>query len=107
MAAVAVRRRGRHPIGAAGSAAGGGGCGGGLFSGTVASVTPSPDAVTLREHVSFVELPDGNYKPRIDDPRAGYGGLSFVDYSAPIGDPIAVALHPPASPGEEGSGGAR
>ena len=56
--------------------------------GSVASVTPSPDSVTLREHVSLVELPDGNYKPRYDDPRAGYGGLSFVDYSVPIGEPI-------------------
>src|SRR5204863_1637824 len=62
--------------------------GGGLFSGTVASVTPTGDAVTLREHMSLVELPDGNYKPRVDDPRAGYGGLSFVDYSAAIGDPM-------------------
>ena len=53
-----------------------------------ASVTPSPDAVTLREHASFVELPDDNYQPRIDDPRAGYGGLTFVDYSKPIGEPM-------------------
>ena len=30
--------------------------------------------MTLREHVSFVELPDNNYQPRYDDPRAGYGG---------------------------------
>src|SRR5581483_2986920 len=67
-------------------AAGGGGRGGGLFSGTVASVTPSADAVTLREHVSLVELPDDGYKPRYDDPRAGYGGLNYVDYSVPIGD---------------------
>lgn len=62
--------------------------GGGLFSGTVASVAPSADAVTMREHYSFVELPDGNYKARHDDPRSGYGGLTFVDYSVPIGDPI-------------------
>jgi Met-zincin/Domain of unknown function (DUF5117) len=46
--------------------------------------------VTLREHVSFVELPDGNFTPRVDDPRAGYGGLSFVDYSVPIGEPMIV-----------------
>ena len=67
---------------------GGGGFGGGLFSGSVGSVTPSPDSVTLREHVSFVELPDNNYQPRYDDPRAGYGGLTFVDYSTPIGEPM-------------------
>ncbi len=75
---------------AAAVGAGGGGRGGGLFSGTVASVSPAADAVTLREHASFVELPDGNYKPRVDDPRAGYGGLSYVDYSVPIGDPMVV-----------------
>jgi hypothetical protein len=74
-------------IGAAG-AAGGGGRGFGLFSGTVASVTPEADAVTLREHYSLVELPDGNYTPREDDPRAGYGGLTYVDYSVPIGEPM-------------------
>src|ERR1035437_3499076 len=68
--------------------AGRGGRGGGLFSGTVASVTPTAEAVTLREHYSLVELPDNNFHPRLDDPRAGYGGLSFVDYSVPIGEPM-------------------
>src|SRR5471032_3195601 len=76
----------------AGAAAGGrggrGGFGGGMFSGTVASVTPTAEAVTLREHYSLVELPDEKYAARYDDPRAGYGGLSFVDYSVPIGEPM-------------------
>ena len=72
----------------AGAGRGGGGRGGGLFSGSVASVTPTAEAVTLREHYSLVELPDGNYTPRYDDPRAGYGGLSYVDYSTPIGEPM-------------------
>jgi hypothetical protein len=80
--------QGPQPIGPAGG--GGGDSGGGLFSGTVGSVTPSPEAVTLREHVSFVELPDGNYVPRVDDPRAGYGGLSYLDYSAPFTEPIQL-----------------
>jgi hypothetical protein len=44
----------------------------------------------MREHASFVELPDNNYKPRYDDPRAGYGGLNFVDYSVPIGEPMVM-----------------
>ncbi len=81
------------PGGAGGGGGGGGGGGfggGGLFSGTVGSVTPTPEAVTLREHASFVELPDGNYQPRVDDPRAGYGGMSFLDYSAPITEPIQI-----------------
>ncbi len=70
------------------SGGGGGGFGGGLYSGTVASVTPSADAVTLREHVSLVELPDDNYAPRYDDPRGGYGGFTYLDYSVPIGDAV-------------------
>lgn len=82
--------QGPAPIGATGGGGGGGGFGGGLFSGSVASVTPSPAAVTLREHASFVELPDGNFQPRVDDPRAGYGGLTFLDYSAPIGEPMQM-----------------
>ena len=80
--------QGPAPIGGTGGGGGGGGFGGGLFSGSVGSVTPSPDSVTLREHVSFVELPDNNFQPRYDDPRAGYGGLTFVDYSTPIGEPM-------------------
>jgi Met-zincin/Domain of unknown function (DUF5117) len=78
--------QGPPAIGAGGGAAGGGR--GGLFSGTVASVTPVAEAVTLREHYSLVELPDANYTPRLDDPRAGYGGLEYVDYSTPIGEPM-------------------
>ena len=81
--------QGPQPIGAGGGG-GGGGRGGGMFSGTVASVSASPEAVTLREHASFVELPDNNFQPRVDDPRAGYGGMSYVDYSTPIGEPMVV-----------------
>ena len=81
--------QGPAPIGAAGGGGGGGGFGGGLFSGSVGSVTPSPEAVTMREHVSFVELPDiTGYTPRLDDPRAGYGGATFVDFSQPIAESI-------------------
>jgi hypothetical protein len=80
--------QGPPAIGAGAGAGAGGGRGGGLFSGTVASVTPVAEAVTLREHYSLVELPDGNYTPRLDDPRAGYGGIEYVDYSTPIGEPM-------------------
>ena len=78
--------QGPPPIGAPAESGGRGG----LFSGTVASVTPFPDAVTLREHYSLVELPDNHYHPRYDDPRAGYGGSNFVDYSVPIGEPMVM-----------------
>ena len=85
--------QGPQPIGApAGGAGGGGGggFGGSLFSGTVGSVTPSADAVTMREHASFVELPDDNFQRRADDPRAGYGGITYLDYSAPVSEPIQL-----------------
>jgi hypothetical protein len=52
------------------------------------SVTPSPDAVTLRMHHSFVQLPDNDYQPRVFDARAGYFGVSFYDYSTPVSENI-------------------
>lgn len=52
------------------------------------TVTPSPDAVTVREHHSFIELPDNKYKPRVFDPRAGYFETSYMDYGTEIDQPI-------------------
>jgi hypothetical protein len=54
----------------------------------VSSVAPSPQAVTLRTHHSFVQLPDNNYKPRIFDPRSSFDDISYFDYSTPISEPI-------------------
>ncbi|HEX6982024.1 MAG TPA: zinc-dependent metalloprotease [Balneolaceae bacterium] len=54
----------------------------------VRSVTPTPEAITVRQHHSFVELPDDNYEPRVFDPRAGYFSISYHDYSSPIGTPL-------------------
>lgn len=53
----------------------------------VRSVSASAGALTVRQHHSFVELPAG-YQPRASDPRAGYGGISFMDYATPIGEPL-------------------
>jgi hypothetical protein len=50
----------------------------------VARHTPEARALTLREHHSFVELPDGNYKPRVFDPRVGVFPLTFYDFSQPL-----------------------
>jgi len=46
--------------------------------------TPDAEALTLREHFSFVELPDNNYKPRAFDPRVGIFALTFTDFSRPF-----------------------
>ena len=52
------------------------------------AVVPSPNAVTMRQHHSFVELPDNKYKPRAFDPRAGVGSISYFDYATPVDQPI-------------------
>lgn len=54
----------------------------------VRSVTPTSTAITLRQHHSFVQLPDDEYEPRIFDPRAGYFPLSYQDYATPIDEPL-------------------
>ncbi|GAC1529081.1 MAG: zinc-dependent metalloprotease [Sediminibacterium sp.] len=54
----------------------------------VTTVAPSAEAVTVRMHHSFVQLPDEKYKPRRYDIRSGYFGISYFDYSSPISDQI-------------------
>jgi hypothetical protein len=63
------------------------------FTGTepglwVRQVTPSPEAITVREHHSFVQLPPPGYKPRPYDPRASFFGIQYMDYATPISEPI-------------------
>src|SRR6266704_1747710 len=54
----------------------------------VRQVTPVPQAITVREHISFVELPPPGFKPRVNDPRAGYFGIQYMDFATPINEPI-------------------
>ena len=54
----------------------------------VRSVTPTPQAITVRQHHSFIHLPDNNYKMRAFDPRAGFFGIEYMDYATPIGEPV-------------------
>jgi hypothetical protein len=67
--------------------AGGGGRGGGGFFEGVGSVAATAEAASIRVHNSFVELPDNNYKPRAYDPRSGFFGETWRDYSAPLEQP--------------------
>ncbi|MBL6662151.1 MAG: DUF5117 domain-containing protein, partial [Flavobacteriaceae bacterium] len=53
----------------------------------VRSVTPTPDAVTVHQHHSFVALPDNNYSPREFDPRSGANAMTFYDYTTPVSEP--------------------
>lgn len=58
----------------------------------IRSVTPSPEAVTVRQHHSFVELPDADYQPRVFDSRCGYFQISYQDYATPITQPLVKRL---------------
>ncbi len=62
--------------------------GGGAMGGRLTDVTPSPQAVTLHQHHSFVELPGAGYEPLVFDPRAGAFGISYFDFASPISEPI-------------------
>jgi hypothetical protein len=54
----------------------------------VRETVPNPQAVTVRQHHSLVELPDGSYKPRRLDPRVGVGAVEFYDFASPFDEPL-------------------
>ncbi|HNR06939.1 MAG TPA: zinc-dependent metalloprotease [Saprospiraceae bacterium] len=58
----------------------------------IRSVTPSPEAVSVHQHHSFVELPDDGYQPRTFDPRSGFFETSFYNYATPISEPLKKML---------------
>ncbi len=58
----------------------------------VRQTTPAPEALTVREHHSFVELPPPGYQPRSFDPRVGFFPLTTYDYASPITAPLERRL---------------
>jgi hypothetical protein len=58
----------------------------------IGTVVPTPSSVTVREHFSFIQLPDADFKPRKFDPRAGYYDISYYDYATPISEPLQKRL---------------
>src|SRR5208283_3961908 len=56
--------------------------------GWLQQVVPSPQSVTVREHDSFVRLPEPGFRTRRYDPQTGYFGIQFKDYSTPVGEPL-------------------
>lgn len=63
------------------------------FSGTrpgrhVRQTTPTPTSVTLRQHHSFIELPDNQYRPREYDVRSPSIFITFADYATPLDSPL-------------------
>jgi hypothetical protein len=75
--------------GGGGGGGGRGGAGGQQIGGRVADVTPSADAVTVRQHHSFVELPGPGFVERPYDARSSYFDHNYTNFSAPLGtDPV-------------------
>ena len=49
---------------------------------------PDSHALSVHEHHSFVALPEPGYVPREADPRVGFFGESFRDFSQPYNQPL-------------------
>ncbi len=56
----------------------------------VQGVAATGRAVTLREHHSFVQLPDDGYTPRVMDPRVGVNGPTIYNHASPIDSNLQV-----------------
>lgn len=60
--------------------------------GLVRGVAVNPEAVTLRQHHSFIQLPDDGYRPRLADPRIGVNGPTIFNYASPIDEDLRIRL---------------
>ncbi|HEX3155342.1 MAG TPA: DUF5117 domain-containing protein, partial [Candidatus Angelobacter sp.] len=59
-------------------------------------VTPEPHAITVREHISFMQAPAAGFQSRAYDPRSGYFGIRYMDFATPVDEPIVkryIARH--------------
>ncbi|OFE12951.1 hypothetical protein PHACT_07205 [Pseudohongiella acticola] len=52
----------------------------------VRSVAPSPGSITVRQHHSFVQLPEAGYRARAFHPESGFWSRSYEDFAAPINE---------------------
>ena len=53
---------------------------------------PDPHTLSVREHHSFVALPEAGYQPREQDPRVGFFTVDFDDFSQPYDRPLSRYL---------------
>lgn len=60
--------------------------------GLVNGVAATGSAITLRQHHSFIQLPDDDFETRIADPRVGVNGPTLYDYATPIDEDLRVRL---------------
>ncbi|WKD49571.1 zinc-dependent metalloprotease [Microbulbifer spongiae] len=55
-------------------------------------VVPTPTLVSLRQHISLIELPDRDFQPRRFHSRSGYFPFTYRNYAAPIDQPLEQRL---------------
>lgn len=58
----------------------------------VNGVAASGNAITLRQHHSFIRLPGPGFETRIADPRVGVNGPNVYDYATPIDEDRTLRL---------------
>jgi hypothetical protein len=56
----------------------------------VRQVAADPTALTVRQHVSMVRLPDNKYRPRAYHPWSGGFNTSYMDFGTPLAASIQV-----------------
>ena len=56
--------------------------------GYVTSVAVEPKLLTMRQHHSFIQLPDNDFQPRLWDPRSMFSSNTYNDYSTPVDQSI-------------------
>lgn len=66
----------------------GGPTGGGRQFGRGAGIAPDVTAVTVNIHHSFAALPDDGYKMRKFDSRTAFSAFTFMDFAAPMTEPL-------------------
>jgi hypothetical protein len=54
----------------------------------VREVTPDPSAITVHVHHSFVQSPPPGFHMREFDPRSGFFGINYMDFTTPVDQSI-------------------
>lgn len=54
----------------------------------VQEVTPHPQAITVREHFSFIQAPPPGFHMRAYDPRCGFFEMQYSDFATPVDQPL-------------------
>jgi hypothetical protein len=60
----------------------------------VKQVTPDPESITLRQHLSFVRLPAPGFAPRAYHPASGGFSIGTVDFAQPLDKSLDVRWQP-------------